>query len=399
MKIVILGDTHFGGGFALGKTDFNSHLNTRLLDFSNSFDHVVDYMINNHVGHFFITGDIFENRRPQASELSLFSQKIQRLSELEIHTHIVVGNHDLIKEQSTTTLDVFSSLKLPFVHIYSNIESIVCGKPPNEVNIIFLPFRTREMLNCTTNEEAVERISSFLQYETKKLNNKNPTIVIGHLMIQGTTIGNAVLEASPGEVVLPTQIFKGFNSVVMGHVHPHIIVKKRPFIVHLGSMECKDFGEGKYKKYFLSIDVDDGKLSYCFEQLPVRLLYDFTIDQSLAVSGKEATDDSILQIKNFSTKNNLKDSIIRVEIVINEKCLYDLDIEAIKRNLKQEHKVNHCIGIYPQIVSKRQLRKATITEHNDPLTSFTEYVELEEDVTMRDKMRLVGSKIIIDRGK
>ena len=180
MKIVILGDTHFGGGYSLGKIDSYSHLNMRLLDFSNTFDYVIDYMINNDVKHFFITGDIFDNRRPQASELSLFSKKICRLSELEIHTYIVIGNHDLIKEQNTTTLDVFSSLKLPFVHVFSDIDSIVC----NNINIVFLPFRTREMLNCSTNEEAVARTSTFLQYEMKKLNNHNPTIVIGHLMIQ-----------------------------------------------------------------------------------------------------------------------------------------------------------------------------------------------------------------------
>ncbi|MFA5048425.1 MAG: metallophosphoesterase [Patescibacteria group bacterium] len=399
MKIVILGDTHFGGGFALGKTDYYTHLNTRLLDFSNSFDYVVDYMINNCVNHFFITGDIFENRRPQASELSLFSKKICRLSELNIHTHIVIGNHDLIKEQSATTLDVLSSLKLPFVHIYSDVESFICKDEVNSINIIFLPFRTCEMLNCTTNEEAVTRISTFLQYEVKKLNNKNPTIVIGHLMVQGTAIGNAVLDASPGEVVLPVEIFKRFNSVIMGHVHQHIIVKKKPLIVHLGSMECKDFGEGKHKKYFLSIESNNNKLSYCFEQLPVRSLFDFVIDQSLASSGKEATDDVIQQIKNFSQKNDLKDSIIRIEIFINEKCLYDLETESIRRYLKQIHKIYYCVGIFPQVVSKRQLRKASITEHNDPLTSFIEYVELEEDLTIRDKMKLIGSKIITDRGK
>lgn len=395
MRIVILGDTHFGGGFALGKTDLSSHLNTRLLDFSNSFDYVVDYMINNHVNHFFITGDIFENRRPQASELSLFSKKICRLSELGIHTHIVIGNHDLIKEQSATTLDVFDYLNLKFLHIYSDIESVVCD---NSLNVIFLPFRTREMLNCNSNEEAVERISSLLQYEVKKLD-KKPTIIIGHLMIQGTAIGNAVLDASPGEVVLPSNIFKNFDSVIMGHVHPHIIVKKKPFIVHLGSMECKDFGEGKHKKYFLAIDVNENKLSYCFEQLPVRSLYELTIDQSQAISGKEATNDSMRQIKNFSLKNDLKDSIIRIEIIINEKCLYDLELDTIKRELKQTHKINYCVGIYPQVVSKRQLRKASITEHNDTLTSFTEYVELEEDIEIKNKMRLVGSKIIMDRGK
>lgn len=396
MKIVILGDTHFGGGFSLGKIDSNSHLNTRLLDFSNTFDYVIDYMENNEVNHFFITGDIFDNRRPQASELSLFSKKICRLSELGIQTYVVIGNHDLIKEQSATTLDVLSSLKLPLVHIFPDMESIVCN---DMFNIIFLPFRTKEMLDCSTNDGAVERIKSFLQYEIKRLNNNKPVIVIGHLMIQGTMIGNSVLDAAPGEVVLPPEIFKGINGVIMGHVHPHIIVKKKPFIVHLGSMECKDFGEGKHKKYFLSMDIEDNKVSYCFEQLPVRSLYDISIDQSFANNGKEATEGVLSYLKRFSKENKIDGSIMRIEITINEKCLYDLEKETIRQYLKQVGKIFYCVGIYPQVISKRQLRKASITEHNDPLTSFIEYVELEEDLSIRDKMKQVGSKIITDRGK
>lgn len=398
MKIVVLGDTHFGGGFAIGKNDPNTHLNTRLLDFSNTFDHVISHMIDNGIHHFFITGDIFEHRRPQASELNLFAQKLQKLSEFKIHTYIVIGNHDLIKEQSTTTLDLFESLKLPFVHIFTDINGITCSENDDSVNVIFLPFRTREMLDCSSNDEAVARTSAFLKYEAQKLNSSIPTIVIGHLMIQGTMIGNTVLESSPGEVVLPPDIFKGMAGVIMGHVHPHAIVKKKPFIVHLGSMECKDFGEGKHKKYFLISEIIGNKINYCFEQLPIRNLFDIFIDQSPAENGKEATDGVVEYIKRFSKENKLDDSIVRIEIAINDKCLYDLNRETIKQTLKQ-FKVNHCVGIYPQIVSKRQLRKSTITEHNDPLVSFTDYVELEEDTIMREKMKQVGSKIITDRGK
>lgn len=396
MKIVVIGDLHFGGGYALGRTDPNTRLNTRLLDFSNTFDYVVDYMMNNGVRHFFITGDVFEHRRPQASELSLFSKKIYKLSELGIHTYIVIGNHDLIKEQSATTLDVLSSLQLPMLHIFTDIEGITIKEEDDLLNVIFIPFRTREMLDCNTNDEAVGRVSSFLEYEVGKFGNGAPILGIGHLMIQGTMIGNAVLEASPGEVVLSQEIFKKFDGVVMGHVHPHMIVRKNPFLVHLGSMECKDFGEARHKKYFASIDVNK-TLSYCFESLPTRPLFELVSDQSKAKSGKEVSLGVIEYLKSFN--NDLKDSIIRLEILINEKCLYDLDKEIIKQHLKQNNKIHYCSGIYPQVVSKRQLRKSTITEHNDPIASFNDYIQLEEDLVIREKMKQIGEKIIQEKGK
>jgi DNA repair exonuclease SbcCD nuclease subunit len=61
----------------LGKTDKSKRLNTRLLDFSKTFDYVIDYMISNEIKVFIITGDIFEHRRPKASELGIFAEKIQ----------------------------------------------------------------------------------------------------------------------------------------------------------------------------------------------------------------------------------------------------------------------------------------------------------------------------------
>lgn len=393
MKIVILGDTHFGGGYALGKSDPQTHLNTRLLDFSNTFDYVIDYMINNSIYHFIITGDIFENRRPQASELSLFSKKIQKLSELGIHTYVVVGNHDLIKEQSVTTVDVLSSLKLPLFHVFTEVEGITI----DNINIIFIPFRTREMLNCNTNEEAVERISTLMQFEINKLK-ENTNIVIGHLMIQGTAIGNAVLETSPGEVVLPQEIFTNIEAVIMGHVHPHLIVKKEPLILHLGSMECKDFSEARHKKYFVEIENKE-ELCLNFQELPVRKLYDIIVDQSIAPNGRIAAQETINYVNEFSKQNNLEGSIIRIEIIINEKSMYDLNKEIIRQNLKQVYKVNNCIGIFPQIISKRQLRKSNITERNDSVSSFKEYLEFEDDLKIRERMKQYGLRIISEKGK
>lgn len=399
MKVVVLGDTHFGGGFSLGRVDPHSHLNTRLLDFSHTFDYVVDYMINNGVSHFVITGDIFEYRRPQAAELSIFSQKIHRLMDLGIQTYVVIGNHDLIREQRMTTLDVLKSLKLSHLYIYSDIDSATCTDGIESLNMVFFPFRTREMLDCTTNEEAVERLSQRLKYHVERFDNKAPTIVIGHLMIQGTKIGDAVLEASPGEVVLPPNMFKGLNGVIMGHIHPHMIVRKRPFITYVGSMDCKDFGEAKHKKHFLSINIEDKKLQYVFEQLPVRPLYDLMIDQSNADSGKRAVMGVQKFIKDFASENDLQGSIIRVSVLINEKCLFDFDKDAVRKFLRKEHKIFHCVGIYPQLTSRRQLRKATITERINPLESFNEYLELEDDVDMRESMRVFGTRIIRDGSK
>lgn len=397
MKLVILGDTHFGGGYSLGTINSYRQLNSRLIDFSNTFDYVIDYIKANGVKHFAITGDIFEYRRPQASELSLFSEKLQRLSEIGVHSHIVIGNHDMIRDQCATTIDVLDRLKLPMIHIYTDVDSVKCEDGTEDViNLIFFPFRNRQMLDCSTNEAAVRRLSDRLQYEIRGIG-KGPKILIGHFMLQGTMLGNIVIEDHAGEISLPTEMFKDLDGAIMGHIHPHHIIQKSPLVAYVGSMERKDFGDGGHLKYFLVVDSTKDKLIYQFEKLPVRPMYDIELDQSTVSSGKLATEKCIEKLGIFAQKHRMVDSIVRITILVNERSVYDLNKDTIRYYLKKELSVCHCVSIHTQVVSKRQLRKSTITERINPTKSFEEYLTLIEDREMRELMRERGGRIISSR--
>lgn len=395
MKLVILGDTHFGGGYSLGTINSYRQLNSRLIDFSNTFDHVVDFMKSNGVKHFVITGDIFESRRPQASELGLFSEKLQRLSELGIHTHIVIGNHDTICEQSATTIDVLDKLKLPMVHIYSDIAVTLCLDGDEAINLIFFPFRNRQMLDCATNNLAVRRLSERLEYEIDRMSD-DPKILVGHLMIQNTILGNAIIEGHTGEVFLPLDMFEKLDGVVMGHIHQHNILQNDPLVTYVGSMERKDFGEAGNPKYFLVVDYTNKKLVYRFEALPVRQLYD--IDLDLSNTGESVNEIYMDSLYNFSKEHKMDGSIIRLNISINDGNIYNIDKNKIISYMKKELNIHHCVNIHTQIISKRQLRKSTITERINPIESFDQYLSLIEDEKMRKRMRSRGIKIINNRG-
>jgi len=398
MKIVILGDTHFGCGYSMGKTMPYTRLNSRLIDYSNTFDYVVDYMVENEIFHLILTGDIFEYRRPQAVEVSLFSEKIRRLEEKNIYTHIVIGNHDLIREHRATTVDVLRKFDLPKTFVYSDIGSIACTDGLNTLNLIFFPYRTKYMLDCDTDEEAISRLTNRLQYELRGVSNKGPKILVGHFMLQKTKIGDAPIDGGADEVVLPPEMFNELDAVVMGHIHPHQIIQRDPLITYVGSMERKNFGDSDIKKYFLVVDLDKNNFTFHFEQLPVRNLYDITIDQTLALSGKEAIEQSKQYLEEYNTKHKLADSIVRITIYLNSKALFEFDGSQIKRFVEAEMKVQNCTGIHTQVVSKRQLRKDTITERRSPADSFLEYLELVEDGSLRERMKEIGLKIIEERG-
>jgi DNA repair exonuclease SbcCD nuclease subunit len=387
MKVVVLGDTHFGGGYALGKPHPSLKVNSRLIDFSNTFDYVIDHMINNNIKKLIITGDIFEHRKPQVYELAIFSEKVGRLRSLNIDVHIIIGNHDLIKEYKSTTVDALKELNLSNVYIYSDIGSASF----DDLSFVFMPFYNKHMLNTDTNEEAVLKIKERVNFEYKKLTGYK--VIIGHSVIQGTRLGNMLLDGNAGEVIMPLNMFNDFDGAVMGHVHPHQLIQRAdPMIAYIGSMEKKDFSDSGLNKYFLIIDTES-KPIFKFEPLPVRELYDVEIDKSDIENSDDLTSEVNRYITDFNINNPLKNNIIRLNLLINEKALLNLDKNIIKKHL-YDLGTNYCVGIFTTVVSARQLRKASITERNDPLITFYDYLELESDLNLREKMRQIGTKII-----
>jgi DNA repair exonuclease SbcCD nuclease subunit len=194
-------------------------------------------------------------------------------------------------------------------------------------------------------------------------------------------------------------MFDDLQAAIMGHVHPHQIIRKNPLIAYVGQMEARDFGEGKYDKYLLMVEYSGNKLLFNFEKLPSRPIYDIIIDQTEADGGKVATQQAKNYLENFSNNNNMIGSIVRITIMMNEKSIFDFNKDNIRRFLRKELLVHHCVGIYPQIVSKRQLRKSTITESLDLEAAFGEFLELEEDLAIKERMREIGMRIIRDRRK
>jgi exonuclease SbcD len=400
MKLVVLGDLHLCGGYSLGKIDPYRQLNTRLIDHSNTFDHVVDFMVERGIEHLALTGDIYEHRRPEASQMALFSEKLARLTDLGIHTHIVAGNHDIVRAHKATTMDKFRLLKLPFVHVYNDIGSFHCQETNGTgINLVFLPFRTRQMLQCWSNEEAITFIKNSLQYEIKALGNDDPVVLIGHLTLQGARQhGMPLEEHAVFDIILPPSTFEGIDAVLMGHIHQFQVLTEDPLIAHVGSMERTDFGESKQSKVFAFLDTESGSLVHEFIPLQVKPLHDLVIDKS--TEGPDNLMKNVEQwIRDYGSKNKLTNSIVRVDVMVSEAAAHAIDTAEILRLLIRDMAVSHCVGVHATVLSKRQLRDSTITEKADPRTALDKWLELNvTDTTMRDDMRKAGFKIIGGNG-
>lgn len=390
MKLAILGDTHFGKGYSIGKIDSKQQLNTRLLDYINTMNFVIDHCRDNKISHLIITGDIFEHKRPEASQTKVFSKLISRLMSLNIHTHIVVGNHDIIRDSKTTTVDMFAELNLPLINIWTNLRTVHIGDENNGLNIIFMPYCTRQMLQCFDNESAVKILQNKIKNEIKSIKNNDPIFIVGHFTLLGAQSHGILLNSNvTSDIILPIKSFPSkVDAIIMGHIHQHQIVSKKPYALHIGSMERSNFREGEDEKYLLEIE----NLKFTYRSLPTRKLCDIVLDCSDLDLDSNIEKD--IKEKIIKLDKNINDSICRIEIIIDECMVNALNTNDIKNMIKKEFNIYHCANIFYKTVSKKQLRSSEITEKTNIKSAFYKWLEMEEDENVRKNLEEAGNKII-----
>jgi DNA repair exonuclease SbcCD nuclease subunit len=391
--IGIIGDTHFGAGFNMGRMDFQTQLNTRLLDFSNTFDQIIDNFVKENVKVAVLTGDIFETRHPTSAQLNIFSKCIERAASFGIDIVINVGNHDQQRSISTTTVDIFGTLKLPFLKVYQDMGVFKV----DGVNIILMPYRDRRMMNTKTNSEAIELIGKELDKITSSVKGKK--IVVGHFMLEKSPIGSDPDTFSLNELILPLSMFKNCDAVIMGHIHKHEIVSSalnEPTIIYSGSMDKVSFGEKDHQKVSLVLDpknIHNVKVI----KTKVRNLFEINLDYlSEKDSFKTKINDKIMgDIDKFNKENSIKNSIVKIIAKVKENDLYYVKQPVIKDHVLR-HGVKYCAGIQILSMNTRQLRNSAINETLSGKKAFTAYINglTSESESMKKKL-LKGAEEII----
>lgn len=394
MKIGIIGDTHFGAGYNLGKIDPYTQLNTRLLDFANTFNNIIDKFEQRNVKVVILTGDIFETRHPSSAQINMFSKCLQRAINKKMEIIMVVGNHDQQRNISTTTIDIFNYLEIPGVKVYSNFDLHTVKDINNSINIILMPYRDRKMIGTKDNNDAVLEIQK--EIDKLLLNAVGPKIVVGHFMIEKPIIGENPDSFSMNELILPLDMFKNIDAVVMGHVHKHSIVSRSPVVIYSGSMEKVGFGEKHHSK--VSIVLDTNNINK-FEIInsKVRELHEMNFDYSEGEEyfKQQITDKILLDIEKFHMKYNLKESISRLIIKIKDDDLHFINHAKIKEKIL-EKKVKYMCPSQISTVSVRQLRSKEITENVSGKMAMAAFIKtLIEPEEVKNKL-IKGANTIIE---
>ena len=107
MRILHFSDLHIGVE-NYGRIDPETGLSTRLGDFLDSLDQVVEFALNEGVDLVLLAGDAYKGRDPTQTHQREFAKRLNRLSQAGIPTFLLVGNHDLPAASSrATAVDIF----------------------------------------------------------------------------------------------------------------------------------------------------------------------------------------------------------------------------------------------------------------------------------------------------
>lgn len=325
-KTIIVGDLHLGKGLSIGKPAADGGLNSRLSDQVRLLNWVLNFGICRHINRIIITGDVFDEIKPDSNLIVIFMEWLKQCEDYGIDVHIIVGNHDLkrIGNRYTSILNVVDSAGFNHVFIHNSFYTL----HTDGVSFTFVPYRDKRALGCNTIEEAILKIGELLPFELGSIPIDSDRVLVGHLALSGSFWTDEIDDVS-NELMVPLQTFEGYDFTWMGHVHSPQIMKCEHHVEHIGSLDISDFGETNHKK---NIIYYDPSMAGKFERIviPTRPLRRIKIDIPKCDS---STEFLLNHIHKMNNSVGFKDALVKIELKLLDPDAKDIDRSRIIEEL------------------------------------------------------------------
>ena len=363
MRILHFADVHIGVE-NYSKLDPETGLSTRLGDFLETFDQLVDYAIESHIDLALFCGDAYKSRDPSQTHQREFAKRVVRLSNAGIPTFLLVGNHDTPNSpKRATSLDIYQTLDVPKVTIGDTPKTYIVETDSGPIQIIAVPWvhrsqflareESRRLTPDQINENIQESLTRIIQNNVQALDPAVPAVLAGHVTVsQATTSSEQSMMLGRDHVLLKSAVtMPQLDYVALGHIHKHQILGTLPHVVYAGSLQRIDFGEENDDKGYCVVDLDpdapQGTRMTRFEFRQVEPRRFLTIDVKLDASDENPTATVVSAIQ----RHYIDEAIVRLRIslpVTQEAHLSDGDIQEALRPAHFVASVSHEITERPR---------------------------------------------------
>lgn len=350
-------DIHFGVE-NYGSIDQKTGLHSRLIDFKNSFEFMVNYAIEENLDLFIFAGDAYKNSYPTPTHQRILIKLFMKLLNHGIPVVIVVGNHDhpgsIVKAHA---LDIFYHIKHPLCLVFSKCGFSTIHTKSGPVQIIGVPWpfpilfdRGKKMNSDQIRSATLEAISNCKM----KIKLDIPTILVGHLtMKEGVFSGSekVMIEGKDPLFSVKDLVDSRIQYIALGHLHKYQYINEKKSdqypIVYSGSPDRIDFGERNDEKSCCIVSIAVGEKTI-FSRLPIpcRPFYQMQIHINSVEEAKETVLNALAEYE------NAENAIFKIKYSYNYEYIKYIDISFLESLLS---KVWHIASI--ECINNYKIRK------------------------------------------
>ena len=350
MRILHFSDLHIGVE-NYGRTDPKTGLSTRLGDFLDSLDQVVEFALNEGVDLVLLAGDAYKGREPTQTHQREFAKRLNRLSQAGIPTFLLVGNHDLPAASSrATAVDIFPTLEVANIHVGNSLKTYDVPTPSGPLQVLAVPWPRRSAILSREDSRGMsieqvrqtleERLTDGVEVAASQLDPTIPAILTGHVTVNGATVGTErSMMLGQDHVLLVSALDRPqVEYVALGHIHKHQILRPDPpMVVYSGSLQRVDFSEEGDEKGFCVIDLDPAAplgqrmTKFEFHKLDARSFV--TVDVTVEPQDVDPTATVVRAI----ARKEIAGAVVRVRISLTAESDTHLKETEIRAALEPAH--------------------------------------------------------------
>jgi len=350
MRILHFSDLHIGVE-NYGRTDPKTGLSTRLGDFLDSLEQVVEFALNEGVDLVLLAGDAYKGRDPTQTHQREFAKRLNRLSKAGIPTFLLVGNHDLPAASSrATAVDIFPTLEVANIHVGNSLKTYDVPTPSGPLQVLAVPWPKRSAILSREDSRGMsieqvrqtleERLTDGIEVAASHLDPTIPAILTGHVTVNGATVGTerSMMLGQDHVLLVSALVRPQVEYVALGHIHKHQILRPDPpMVVYSGSLQRVDFSEEGDEKGFCVIDLDPAApqgqrmTKFEFHKLDARSFV--TVDVTLEPQDVDPTATVVRAI----ARKEIAGAVVRVRISLAAESDAHLKETEIRAALEPAH--------------------------------------------------------------
>ena len=292
IRLLHFADLHVGME-NYGRLDARTGTSSRVRDFLDRMDEVVDYALDHRADAAIFSGDAFKQRDPDPTQQREFASRLKRLAD-KMPVLLLVGNHDLPGMASkATSVDIFGALDVRNVIVGSEPTGRVVETRRGPFFLAWMPYPMRNRL--LTQEQhrgkSVEELDRALRAAVSTLvedlarqaaEHEMPRVLSGHFSVAEAKLGSERSVMLGRDVAVYNSVLAEpvWDYVALGHIHKHQDVNAGayPSVVYSGSLERIDFGEEKEPKGFCWVQLARSETEWSFVPVDARPFLTIRVD-------------------------------------------------------------------------------------------------------------------------